>query len=201
MLLDFTDFKTLFALAGLLSNIAFLPYLIDLFKKRTKPHIYTWFIWLITQGTATLAALEGGAGLGILGLAVGMIFVTTVFVLSFWYGTKNITRFDTAALVVALAAILVWWGLKQPVLAVLLVSLIDGVGYMPTFRKSYTEPWSETVSSWAIFAGGNVASLLALESYNLLTVPYLAVIAVANTSLTLFLLIRRKRVSKAPTSS
>jgi hypothetical protein len=196
MIFDFTDVKTLFALVGLLSNMAFLPYFIDLFKKRTKPHIYTWFIWLITQGTATLAALEGGAGLGVLGLAVGMVFVTAVFVLSFWYGTKNITRSDTVALIAALAAIIVWWWLQEPVLAVLLVALIDGLGYIPTFRKSFSAPWSETALSWGIFAVGNVASLLALEAYSLLTVPYLAMIAVANTSLALFLLARRKRVPK-----
>lgn len=196
MPVELADLKVVAAIVGLLSNIAFLPYLLDLFKKRTKPHIYTWCIWLITQGTATLAAWQGGAGLGVLGLVVGMLFVAFVFVLSFWYGTKNITRSDTIALVVALIAIFVWWGLEQPILAVLLVALIDGLGYVPTFRKSYTEPWSETVSSWGIFALGNIASLFALETYSLLTVPYLALIAIANTALTVFLLWRRNIIRR-----
>jgi hypothetical protein len=193
-MVELVDWKIVAAGIGLVSNVAFFPYLFDLFKKRTKPHIYTWCIWLITQGTATLAALQGGAGLGVLGLAVGMVFVTFVFILSFWYGTKNITRSDTVALVFALLAIFIWWGLKEPILAVFLVAFIDGLGYIPTFRKSFAEPWSETVVSWGIFAVGNIASLLALEAYSLLTVPYLALLAVANTALTGFLLVRRRAI-------
>lgn len=195
-MIETIDWKFVAAMLGLLSNIAFLPYLIDIFKRRTEPHVYTWLIWLITQGTATVGVYYGGGGWGAAGLTLGTVLVAVVFLLSFRYGTKNITKSDTLVLIAALAAVLVWWQLNQPVLAVLMVSAIDALGYIPTYRKSWSEPWSETASSWGIFAAGNFISLFGLAALNLLTVTYLATIMVANTILLTLILIRRRKISK-----
>ncbi len=196
MLIEGIDWKTVAALIGLVSNVAFIPYIWDIFKRRTEPHIYTWLIWLLTQGTAVAGIIHGEGGIAVLGLAFGTLLVASICLLSLKYGTKNITRSDTLILLAAGAAIFVWWQLDQPVLAVLIVTVVDALGYIPTFRKSYAEPWSETITSWLIFSLGNIASLLALDTYNLLTVPYVAMIAVANMLLTIFLLIRRQKVPK-----
>lgn len=190
------DWKLVAAVLALASNLAFLPYIRDILAKRTQPHLYTWLIWCITQGTAVAGLWYGGGGIGGWALTFGLLLVTAVFFLCFPYGTKNVTRSDTIVLVGALAAVLVWWQLHEPVLAVLMVSAIDALGYIPTFRKSYTEPWSETILTWAIFAVGNALSILALASYNLLTVPYTATILTANVILVAFLLIRRQAVPK-----
>lgn len=190
------DWKLIFAIGALLSNIAFLPYVFDMVKRRTEPHVYTWLIWVITQGTAVVGVWYGGGGLGALGLTVGVVLVAGIFFMAFKYGTKNITLGDTITLIAALGGVLVWWQLHQPVLAVILVSVIDALGYIPTFRKSYQEPWSETIKTWALFAAGNLLSLLALDTYNFLTVPYIATITLANVLLVAFLLIRRTKVPK-----
>lgn len=196
MLIEGIDWKFIFAIGALLSNVAFIPYVFDMLKRRTEPHAYTWLIWVITQGTAVVGVWYGGGGLGGLGLTLGVLLVAGIFIMSFKYGTKNITRSDTVTLIAALAGVLVWWQLHQPVLAVILVSVIDALGYIPTFRKSYAEPWSETINTWALFAIGNLLSILALDSHNFLTVPYIATIMVANFLLVIFLLIRRTKVPK-----
>ncbi len=41
-------------IATIIGVIAFFPYLKDIFSLKTKPHVYTWLIWVITQGTAVL---------------------------------------------------------------------------------------------------------------------------------------------------
>ncbi len=198
-MLESIDWKLVAIVLGFLSNIAFFPYILDTLKGRTQPHAYTWLIWILTQGTAVAGILHGGGGWGALGLAFGLILVGVVFLLSFKYGTKNITKGDMMVLAAALLAIVAWWQLDQPLLAVVMVSAIDALGYIPTFRKSYSEPWSETVSSWGVFAAGNAVSLFGLASYNLLTMSYLATILVANALLTAFLLVRRRSVLKPST--
>lgn len=195
-MIDSIDWKLVAAVVGLASNIGFLPYVWDILKKRTEPHAYTWLIWIITQGTAVAGVWHGGGGLGGLGLTLGLFLVTGVFLLCLKFGTKNITRGDTVVLIAALAAVLVWWQLDQPVLSVLMVAVIDVLGYLPTYRKSWEEPWSETISAYAIFALGNAASLLALDAYNLLTYPYLTGIMCANAFMVGLLLVRRRSVSK-----
>jgi hypothetical protein len=95
------DFKLIYTIIATAIIIMFdFPYLRDIFLLKTKPHVYTWLIWFITQGTATAGILYGGGGWGVLGPAVGLFFVFIIFLLSLKYGTKNITTGDNIALVV-----------------------------------------------------------------------------------------------------
>ncbi len=191
------DIKFILALLSTaVTVIAYYPYLRDLFHRKTKPHAYTWLVWAITQGTATAALWYGGGNFAAISLTVGMLLVLTIFFLSFKYGTKNITKSDTVVLFLALLAIMVWWQLDSPLLAVLIVSAIDGLGYIPTLRKSFIEPWSETVSFWISMSAASVLALMANGEYNLLTVTYLATLGVANAIVALLCLTRRKVVPK-----
>jgi len=179
-------------IATAIGVVAFFPYLRDTFSLKTKPHAYTWLIWAITQGTAVFGIWYGGGGWGALNLTIGTLFVIVVFLFSIKYGTKNITKSDTAILVAALSAIIIWWRLDQPLISVIMVSMIDVIGYIPSFRKSYQEPWSETLISWILFSASNTFAILALEEYNLLTVTYLAAITSANIALFFLCFFRRK---------
>ena len=179
-------------IATILGIIGFIPYLKDVFRLKTKPHIYTWLIWAITQTTAIVGIIYGGGAWGALNLIVGTIFVIIIFFLSFRYGSKNITKQDTLVLFLALCSVIAWWQLNNPLLAVIMVSIIDALGYIPSFRKAYKDPWSETQSTWLIFTISNIFALLALDKYNLLTVTYLGSITLANILMFLICFLRRK---------
>jgi hypothetical protein len=191
------DIKILLSvISALVMIFAYFPYLRDVILLKTKPHSYTWLIWIITQGTALAGMWVGGGRWGLLSLLVGTILVGVVFLFSLKYGTKNITKEDTIILIFAICAILVWWQLDKPLLSIIMVTLIDILGYVPTFRKSYFEPQSETLSAWFWFIVSNIFAILALSQYNLMTAMYISAITLANISLFSFCLIRRKFVSK-----
>ena len=175
---------------------AFLPYLRDIFRGKTKPHAYTWLVWTITQGTAVAGLIKGKGGWGALTLIIGIVFCLIIFLLSLKYGTRNITKSDTVILVAALSAIVVWWQLENPLLAIFMVSVIDVLGYIPTFRKTFEEPWTETAISWAVFSLVNILIIFALSEYNLLTLTYLVTITFANFTLLAICLIRRRVIPK-----
>lgn len=190
--------KFIFAtIAIILMLSAFIPYIADIFKNKTKPHIYTWIIWLITQGTATVGLLLGNGGWGTLTLLIGTLYCLFIVLLSIKFGTKNITIFDTIILIGAIIAILIWWQLNNPLLAIFMVSLIDIIGYVPSYRKTYREPWTETLGSWEISILVNIFSILALSQYNLLTLTYLIAIMIANIIMVVICLVRRKTLSYA----
>ncbi len=119
------------------------------------------------------------------------------FLLSLKYGTKNITKGDTVVLIAAFLAIIVWWQLHNPLLAVFMVSAIDVLGYLPSFRKTFAEPWTETPVSWAIFSLANIINILALSEYNFLTLTYLVAITAANLILLTICLARRRVVASS----
>jgi hypothetical protein len=183
-------------IATAIGVVGFFPYLKDIFLLKTKPHAYTWLIWSITQGTAIFGIWYGGGSWGALNLTVGAIFVVVIFLFSLKYGTKNITKSDTAILIAALCAILAWWQLHQPLISVVMVSVIDVIGYIPSFRKSYYEPWSETTVSWLLFAVSNIFAMLALSEYNLLTMTYMVAITLADVALLMICFFRRQFVLK-----
>jgi len=183
-------------IATAIGVVAFLPYLRDIFSLKTKPHAYTWLIWAITQGTAVFGIWRGGGGWGALNLTIGILFVVAIFFFSLKYGTKNITKSDTIILIAALSAIVVWWQLDRPLISVIMVSAIDVIGFIPSFRKSYKDPWSETLTSWVLFSISNIFAILALKEYNFLTVTYLVAINSANIAFFLFCFFRKKFVPK-----
>lgn len=194
---EFIDLKFIIAVfATALTVFGYIPYLRDILKKKTKPHLYTWLIWLITQGTATAALLYGGGKFGSFSLILGTILVFFNLLLSFKYGTTDITLSDKIVLALALLAIIIWWQLDNPLIAVLMVSAIDGAGYIPTIRKSFKNPWSETLSFWAIMAVVDILSIIANAEYNFLTVSYLAMLFVANMAVVLVCFFRRQVVEK-----
>lgn len=172
----------------------FLPYIRDIYRGKTKPHAYTWLIWTITQGTALVGLWQGHGGLAVVAMAIGVSMSIFVIGLSFRYGTRNITRADTIILIASLLAIGVWWQLHNPLLALVMVSLIDIVGYIPSFRKTYEEPWTETSLTWGVFIITNVLIMLSLDEYNFMTLFYLVSITAANAILLSICLVRRRSI-------
>jgi uncharacterized membrane protein len=184
-------------LAGLLGVICFVPYLRDIFKKETTPHSYSWLIWAILQTIGVVAIIVGHGGYyGTLGIAAGALFCLTIFLLSLKYGTKNITKLDTFSFVMALVAILIWVFTKTPLYSVILISLIDFIGFIPTMRKGYEQPETETASTFFIASISNVFALLALSAYSISTTLYLCSLIFTNTLFVIILLYRRTKLHK-----
>ena len=181
-------------IATVVGNIAFYPYLKEIFSRKTKPHAYTWLIWSLTQGTGVYEIFHGGGGWGALNLLIGTLLVIVVFFFSLKYGTKNITKSDTIILIFALLAIVVWWQLKMPVVSIIMISAIDFSGYIPSFRKTYIDPSSEPTIAWALFTTSNVIALFSLSQYNILTVTYMAMLGIANFILMMITILRKKSV-------
>lgn len=190
------SWKDILALAAtFFSIVSFVPYIWQILRRKTEPHLYTWLIWSITFSIAGAGVWFGGGGLiQSLGFLLSAVLVFAVSILSFWYGTKNITTSDGVVLVLALASIFVWVGLDNPVLAVLMATGIDLIGYLPTYRKSFVEPRSENLLTWVGFTIAPFLGLLALHEYNLMTVVYSAATLVANVVLIALLLVRRNQV-------
>ncbi len=179
-------------IATIIGTASFYPYLRDMLRRKTEPHTYTWLIWTILQVTGVMAMFNSGAGIGALPLTVGAFFCGAIFFLSLKFGSKNITTFDTLCLIGALASIGVYFFLHNAVLAVILITVIDLVGFLPTMRKAYSEPYSETLSMYALFFVSSVFSLVAIGVYSITTTLYPATIMCTNLICCTILWARRR---------
>lgn len=182
-------------IAIILAFVGYAPYIRDIIKGKTHPHAYSWFVWAFI--TIIIFALQindnGGAGAYVT-LAAGLA-AFLVFVLGLIYGKHDITKSDTLFFVSALVATAIWVFAKAPVLSVTLLVFIDMLGFVPTIRKSWNKPHSETVFLYQLGAFRHGLSILALTSYTFVTVLFPATWALANLLFVIILVSRRHQLS------
>lgn len=184
-------------IAILLTFIGYIPYIRDTFKKKTTPHVYTWFIWGLVTAIAYGLQVSGGAGVGSwVTLAVAIICLF-IFALGMRNGKKDITGLDTMFFILSFLALFLWLIAKQPVLSIILTSTIDILGFIPTIRKSWNKPYSETLFSYQLNTLRHGLSLLALQQYSIVTWLYPGTWTVANGLFSMMLIFRRKQIDKA----
>jgi hypothetical protein len=189
----FYDYKFVFGIISLLTGLAFIPYIKDVIQRKTEPHMYTWLIWTILQSIGSYAAFSAGGGYGSWPLIFGAFLCFVVFLLSINYGTKNVSKFDLYCLVAAIITLLSYLLLDNALLAVIMVSIIDFVGFLPTFRKGFEEPYTETVSTFMLSAFGNLTGLIALQNYSWEAVLYMGSLLFTNSTFSAMILYRRNK--------
>ncbi len=180
--------------AVIIGIYAFYPYLRDIFRGKTRPHIFTWGVWGLLMAIGFFAQLSENAGPGAWVTGVFAVLNFIIVILALKYGEKNITRSDWVMLSVALLAIPLWMLTDNPLWSVILISVIDVVAFVPTFRKSWFKPHEETLETFALVSLSFFMSFWALEILNLITTLYPATLLGINIIFIALSLIRRRQL-------
>lgn len=179
-------------ISAVLVFVAYVPYLRDIFKGKTKPHPYSWFVWGLTTVIIFALQVSHGAGAGAYPTFASAAMGFFVCALGLRNGKKDITRMDTAFLIVALLSIPIWLFADQPTLSMILLVAIDMLSFGPTVRKAWNKPEGETLSTWIISGVRHILSIVAIQTYSLLTLFNPVVWAIANLAFGLMLVLRRR---------
>src|SRR3990172_4247534 len=189
--------KEIFGISAVvLTLIGYLPYIYDTIKGKTKPHVYSWFLWALVTFIIFALQVLGKAGVGAFVTLATAILCLTIFILGMKSGKKDITKFDTATFIISLMAVGIWVFAKQPVVSVILLTSINTLANLPTIRKSWNKPYSETLLTWELGAARNLLGIVALESYSVLTWLYPVSSFVVNVIVSSLLIIRRNKLGK-----
>jgi len=184
------------AIAVILTFVGYFPYFRDILKNKTKPHAFSWFIWSVIAGIIYALQVSAGAGPGSW-VTLGLVIITvSIFFLSLRSEEKHIKPVDIITLILALSALPIWLIIKQPVISIILLSIIDILGFVPTVRKSWHDPYSETLSFYIVVTFRHALSLFAIAEYNLITSLFPATWVIMNALFSMMLIIRRKKVPK-----
>lgn len=158
----------------------------------TKPHIYTKIIWFILTGIGFLIQLQHGWGPWARLLWGVSLTQLTSLLLAIKYGTPDITRLDTILLIGALTSIPLYLTITDKLYALLFVIFIDMLGYIPTMRKSYGDPYSENITVWMMSTIKYILSIFALVEFSLYTLAYPVFLIGFNSILLAILILKRK---------
>jgi|CXWK01.1.fsa_nt_gi hypothetical protein len=176
-------------IAVALGIIGAIPYIRDIFRGKTKPHLFSNIIWAVVTTLAFFGQTAGGAGPGAWTTGVMAIITTVFMVLSIKYGTKDITKTDVFFLVIGLLAIIPWWLTDDPTISVVIATIIDVCGFSPTIRKTINDPGSETLSSWVLNCIRHGLSLFALTQFTTVTYIYPLALFLMNI-ITVYIIVR-----------
>lgn len=184
---------TVAIIASILAIAGNLPYLRDIIKRRVRPHPYTWLVWSIVSCIVFFGQLAKGAGIGALPTAASEIFTIIIFIFSLRYGFKNIKRIDTLFLIIALAGLIPWILTKDPTISVIIAVSIDVTAFIPTLRKTWLEPKSETSTLYITNVLRHILMLISLRAYNIATTLHSIAMITTNTLMTLIIKFRKNR--------
>lgn len=172
--------------------LTYAPYIWTMIRGKNKPHVFTWIIWTLVMAIGAAGQFAGNAGPGAWASAFTAVSCFAIAILSFKYGDREITRYDTMIFIGALSAIPLWIITKNPLSAIIIVTIIDAVAYIPTFRKSWHRPHEEMTESYVVSNIKHTFSFFAMQSYTWTTLLYPVSLFIMNAALSAMIYQRRQ---------
>lgn len=177
------DIHTIFGiLAGIVSGAAAIPYIIAIIRNTTEPHPVTWWLWAAIGLITLLTYQATGAGTTMARAIVNFVSPTIIAILSIKYWDGTITRFDWICFVLSVLSLVVWLVSGSAVWGLMLSLLADTFAVLPTYRKLWIDPKSESIVSWSVNTVGNIFNVLAIKVWvlGIVILPlYLLVLSVS----------------------
>ena len=194
---------SIYYILGILSAIcfviAYIPYVISVIAGKTKPHPFSWFLWGLIGILSLYFYIHVGAHETLPLAYGGAIFPFVVFLFSLKYWSGGFSRFDYIVLTLSILSIVLYVLFRSASFSLSISILADMFAFMPTIRKTYLDPSSESLPSWCLFLGSYILSVLAISrwTYGVAIFPcYLMVFGFIMVSLLI-----RGKLKKDPKSS
>lgn len=154
----------LVVLSAFISIVGSWAYIRDTLTGKSKPNRVSWSMWALAPLIGTAAALSAHADpwttvrIFLAGFLPLLVFIASfINPQSYW----KLTLFDLLCGVCAIIAFMVWIMIDAPRIAILLAAIGDGFASIPTIRKAWKYPETET---GVTYIAGFVAVLLVLPS-------------------------------------
>jgi hypothetical protein len=179
-------------IAVLLTLIGFIPYVVAILRNKTKPHAFSWVIWSVSTITVFIAQIYSGAGVGAWSLGLSGALTVAIAIMAYCKKSNDtITKIDWIFLFTALFSIPLWLFTDDPLYSVIILTAVDLIGYLPTFKKSYHKPFEESPMVFFIMLVSSTFALAALETYSLTTMLFQTALIIGNALLIATILVRR----------
>jgi hypothetical protein len=183
-------------LAGLVSIAETLPYISDVVRGATRPHRGTWFVWALLAVVVCAAQYADGASWSLLMGGAQAVLTCAVFGLAVRRGEGRLSAGEALTVAAASGGVVGWLLVGEPLVAIACVIAADLLAAALMVPKTYRDPDSETLVS---FAGASVAGALAAGAVGTADVSllcYPVYFCLVNGALAV--LIHRRRAALAP---
>ncbi|MFA6511832.1 MAG: hypothetical protein WCV86_01735 [Patescibacteria group bacterium] len=180
-------------IAPILIAISFVFYFQGIRRGTTKPHPLSWLIWGLLNAIAFAAQIAGGAGIGAIATGAIALSCTTIGLYSLKKQNVSLSLFDWISFLGGISALIGWQITNNPLTAVLLVTLADIFGFLPTLRKGFYKPYDDMAITFALDSFALLLGIIAIETKTFTTLLYPIAIVLLDTSFVVVLLSQRNK--------
>ena len=184
-------------LAGVLGAADTVPYVRDILAGRTRPYRWTWLIWAVLAIVVCASQRADGASWSLVMAAVQAVLTSVIFALAIRRGEGALGAVERVMLAVAAGGVVGWLIADEPVVATACVVAADLIGVAMMLPKTYRDPESETLATFALasVAGAFAAGAVGRLDASLLLYP--VYFCVANAAIALLIVSRRGQARAA----
>jgi hypothetical protein len=186
-------FGVLAAVVGIADTV---PYVRDTLGRSTRPHRGTWLIWAVLAIVVCLSQRADGASWSLVMAGTQVVVTTAIFVLAIRLGTGGVSAIDALMIGVAAAGVAGWLVVHEPMVATLCVVGADLIAAAMMVPKTYRDPHSETLSTFALASLGGALAVGAVGVVEVSLLVYPVYYCLVNGAMAL-LIHRRRRTDCA----
>jgi hypothetical protein len=188
-------------LAGAVAVADTIPYIRDTLRGRTRPHRGTWLIWGVLAVVVCFSQRADGASWSLVMAAAQAVVTTLVFGLAIRRGVGGVSAPDVALIAIAMVGVVGWLVADEPIVATVSVVVADLIGVALMVPKTYRNPGSETLATFAFASLGGLLAAGAVGTVDLALLLYPIYYCVANGAIAVLIVRRRAVTEVAPPSS
>jgi hypothetical protein len=179
----------------LTSLIGGFVYIKSTFEGKTKPNRMSWLIWVLAACTASFVQFANGAQSSAIPIFMAGFIPLLVLIASF--RNKNAYweagALEYICLVLAILSLIMFVFFKTGVLATIFAILADGLGFIPTYVKSWKAPKTENLGPYVSGIFNPIMTLLTLPLFTFNTAGFAAYLFLGNLIEILIVFFRKNK--------
>ncbi len=159
-------------LAFLVMLVGYVPYVLSIFKGRTKPSRVSWWIWTLLGAVNFASYWQSGAIETMWVHGIIVVGPLTIALLSVRHGMGGSSRLDRFTLIGCALSLVLWGTTGSAVLGLFFNLLVDSIAAIPTVWKAWQRPDTENLPAWLLSLLGYGINLFAIKHWTPFTASY-----------------------------
>lgn len=153
------------SISGILLIVSQASYIASILGGYAKPSRATWIIWTALIWLAAAAMYASGA----LNVQITIFCAgdTLILLLSAFYGAPGWSKLDIGLLIVAAFGVALWVLTNNPLYALLISMLVNAIGSIPTYVKTWHAPEQEDLRAWVLVTFSSFFQALAIPAWTI----------------------------------
>ena len=188
-------------LAGLVAVADTIPYVRDTMRGTTRPHRGTWLIWGVLATVVCISQRADGASWSLIMAGAQAVVTCLVWVLSIRRGEGGLGVGEMIMVGIAMSGVVGWIVADEPIVATACVVAADLIGAGMMVPKTWRDPDSETLATYAFASLGGALAAGAVGALDPALLLYPIYYCVVNGAISVLIVHRRRAIRGARVSS